>query len=234
MPLKKRGRGRRAIDALMKRRALLVAEMGEGAVIRRDELSRQHLAAAHNFAATARALEDTHPDKLPAREKWQHRGYVTAAVVSSAAFLDALISELYVNMRNLPRPKLARKLRGSSRPDKSSVLNKYQLALAVSDGDPYDQSRSPFVDADNLFRLRDALLDYLKFRPVGRRALSARLEGKFPPNPYASSKARWFPDRCLGAGCAEWAVETAESFGDDFCRRMGIPAVPRVGHERAS
>jgi hypothetical protein len=219
-------RGRRAIDALMKRRALLTQEMGAGAA--RDQLSRQHLVLAHDFARAARELEEPRREKLTPQEKWQHRGDVTAAVMSSAAFLEDLISELYVNMRNLPRPKLVKKLRASGHPESSSILNKYQLALSVSDGDPFDQKTPPYYDADSLFRLRDALVNYLNFRPVGRRGLSRRLEGKFPLNPYAPPDARWFPDRCLGAGCAKWAVSSAETFGDDFCRRMGIPARPPV------
>ena len=212
----------------MKRRALLTQELGEDAGISRDQLSSQHLLLAHNFADAARALEEPRREGLTTKEKWQHRGDVTAAVMSSAAYLEDLISELYVNMRNLPRPKLVKKLRASSNPEGSKILNKYQLALSVSDGDPFDQSASPYFDADSLLRLREAVLNYLNFRPVGRRDLHRRLDGKFPLNPYAAEDARWFPDRCLGAGCAKWAVSTAEVFGDDFCRRMGIPARPRV------
>ena len=221
-------RGRRAIDTLTKRRALLTQEIGEDAGFSPDQLSSQHLLLAHNFADAARALEEPRRERLTTKEKWQHRGDVTAAVMSSAAYLEDLISELYVNMRNLPRPKLVKKLRASSKPEGSRILNKYQLALSVSDGDPFDQTASPYFDADSLFRLREALLNYLNFRPVGRRGLHSRLDGKFPLNPYASEDGRWFPDRCLGAGCARWAVSTAEVFGDDFCRRMGIPARPRV------
>jgi hypothetical protein len=221
--------GRRAIDALVKRRALLTQELGEGAVFPRDQLSRQHLILAHEFARAALSLEEPRRSMLTPQEKWQHRGDVTAAVLSATAFLEDLISELYVNMRNLPRPKLVKKLRASSRPDRSSVLNKYQLALSVSDGDPFDRNSSPYFDAESLFRLRDSLVNYLNFRPTGRRGLWRRLDGKFPLNPYAAPEARWFPDRCLGAGCARWAVSTAEVFSDDFCRRMGIPARPRIG-----
>jgi len=220
--------GRRAIDALMKRRALLTQEMGEGTFFPRDQLSSQHLMLAHDFEKAARGLEEPLRPRLSTQEKWQHRGDVTAAIMSATAYLEDLISELYVNMRNLPRPKLVKKLRASSLPDASKILNKYQLALSVSDGDPFDQRSSPYYDADSLFRLREALVNYLNFRPVGRRGLHSRLDGKFPLNPYAPPDGRWFPDRCLGAGCAKWAVSTAEVFGDDFCRRMGIPARPRI------
>ncbi|MDQ3674447.1 MAG: hypothetical protein M3365_08740 [Gemmatimonadota bacterium] len=221
--------GRRAIDALMKRRALLTQEMGEGA-FPREQLSSQHLTLAHDFEEAARVFEEPVRQNLTTQEKWQHRGDVTAAIMSATAYLEDLISELYVNMRNLPRPKLVKKLRASSTREAPKILNKYQLALSVSDGDPFDQGMSPFYDADSLFRLRDALVNYLNFRPVGRRGLHSRLDGKFPLNPYAPKEGRWFPDRCLGAGCAKWAVSTAEVFGDDFCRRMGIPARPRVNH----
>lgn len=220
--------GRRAIDTLMKRRAVLTQEMGQGSAFPRDQLSTQHLILAHDFANAALALEEPRRPTLTKKEKWQHRGDVTAAVMSAAAYLEDLISELYVNMRNLPRPKLVKKLRASSKPEVSKTLNKYQLALSVSDGDPFDQSASPYFDAESLFRLRDGLTNYLNFRPVGRRGLHSRLDGKFPLNPYAAEQARWFPDRCLGAGCAKWAVATGEVFGDDFCRRMGIPARPGI------
>ena len=220
--------GRRAIDKLVKRRALLTQEMGAEAAFPVDQLSSQHLILAHDFAKAARAFEEPLRPSLTTQEKWQHRGDVTAAVMSATAYLEDLISELYVNMRNLPRPKLVKKLRASSEPDASKVLNKYQLALSVSDGDPFDQGASPYFDADSLFRLRDGLVNYLNFKPVGRRGLHSRLDGKFPPNPYAPENGRWFPDRCLGSGCAKWAVSTAEVFGDDFCRRMGIPARPRI------
>jgi hypothetical protein len=223
--------GRRAIDTLMKRRALLTQEMGEVA-FPREQLSRQHLVLAHDFSKAAHDLEEPRREKLTKEEKWQHRGDVTATVMSATAYLEDLISELYVNMRNLPRPKLVKKLRASANQEGSAVLNKYQLALSVSDGDPFDQGAPPFFDAESLFRLRDALVNYLNFRPVGRRGLRGRLDGKFPLNPYAAPHGRWFPDRCLGAGCAKWAVSTAEVFGDDFSRRMGIPARPPIGRPK--
>jgi hypothetical protein len=226
MPLKT---GRRAIDKLVKRRALLTQELGEDAIGPDDQLSSQHLILAHDFAKAAQAIEEPKREKLTRQEKWQHRGDVTAAVFSATAYLEDLISELYVNMRNLPRPKLVKKLRASSHPESSSILNKYQLALSVSDGDPFDQNTAPYFDADTLLRLRDALTNYLNFRPVGRRGLTRRLKGKFPPNPYAPEQAHWFPDVFLGAGCAKWAVSTAEVFGDEFRRRMGIPARPQMG-----
>jgi len=41
-------------------------------------------------------------------------------------------------------------------------------------------------------------------------------------NPY-------FPDHCLGAGCAHWAVATARGFTDDFFARLNL----RPNYQRA-
>jgi hypothetical protein len=51
------------------------------------------------------------------------------------------------------------------------------------------------------------------------RALSTR----FPPNRHMIKMANpYFPDQCLGVGCASWSVSTAEKFADAFFDRLGI------------
>ncbi len=51
----------------------------------------------------------------------------------------------------------------------------------------------------------------------------------FAPNPFFSGSGNpFFPDKCLGHGCAKWALESSVEFADAFFSRMGI--VPR--HER--
>ena len=32
----------------------------------------------------------------------------------------------------------------------------------------------------------------------------------------------FFPDRCLGYGCAKWAIVSARAFADEFYNRMGV------------
>jgi hypothetical protein len=118
----------------------------------------------------------------------------------------------------------------------SPILHKYQVALSLADADSYDESKPPFLDADSLLRLRDALLSGTAGWDDKRgkhQTLEKRLRTKFPPNALASAKAPWFPDRSLGAGCAMWAVKTVQVFSDDFSHRMGIPTRARVGKEGA-
>ena len=213
---------------------------GEEATWSRDRLSRHHIISAHHFAQSAEAIEDSDGD-LPQAEKWRYRAYVTAAVLSSVAYLSASINELYLEVRKLSQPgephvrrELDLLVEAWPRISRVQVLQRYQLALAVADADQYNPNRVPFCDADNLIRLRDALISYdadWVDEKGKQQTLEARLQKKFSPSPLVSSKRPWFPDQCLGAGCAKWAVETVQVFTNDFYRRMALPGRPLVGGE---
>lgn len=218
-------------------------EVNEAAASSRERLYRQHIYSAHLFAERAQALEGRNPGDVNAEDRWRHRAYVSGTLFAAAAFLEASINELYLELKNLGQsgsPRLpARELSLLSQvwPDVqgSAILHKYQVALSLADADSYDESKPPFVDADSLLRLRDALLtttsDWIDKRGK-QQTLEKRLRTKFPLNALADAKAPWFPDRALGAGCAMWTVKTVQTFSDDFCHRMGIPARARVGREK--
>ncbi|MEO8194281.1 MAG: hypothetical protein ABI681_10560 [Gemmatimonadales bacterium] len=214
---------------------------GEDSTWSRDRLSRHHIISAHHFAESAEAIEDSDSDDIPQEEKWRYRAYVTASVLSAAAFLQASINELYLELQKLSesgQPQLRRELAELVRvwPQivRAPVLQKYQHALSVADADQYNETRMPYVDADSLVRLRDALLSYQAEWDDSRgkhQTLEKRLAKKFPPSPLVSSQRPWFPDRCLGAGCAKWAVQTVQVFTNDFYQRMALPGRPLVGGE---
>ena len=208
----------------------------------RQRLYRLHMFAADNFAVSAQELEDRGPGVLTAEEICTHGAFVTGAVFSAAAFLETSITDLYLELKKLSqsgqrnlRRELAMLPRVWPEIAGAPVLHKYQLALSVADADQYNESRSPFHEAASLIRLRDALLDYTPDWDDKRgkhQSLEKRLFAKFPPNPFAVEHAPWFPDRCLSAGCAKWAVRAAQFFSDDFCHRMAIPARAQVSCEK--
>jgi hypothetical protein len=75
-------------------------------------------------------------------------------------------------------------------------------------------------------KLRDALTHACPERAESRRrvrALEQRLHDRFGLNALASADSPWFPDMCLSSECAEWAVEVANAFSQEFCRRMSLP-----------
>jgi len=205
----------------------------------RDRMSHQHIISARYFARVAQEIEDGDLNAITQEDKLSHRAFATAAVFSAASFLEASINELYLELQKLSQSSqapLRRELEMLPRvwPQivTSPVLHKYQLALSVADGDQYNESKAPFLDADSLTHLRDALLSYRpdwEDRRGKHRSLEKRLQAKFAPSALVSDQAPWFPDRCLGAGCAKWAVKAVEVFSDDFSHRMAIPSRPLSG-----
>lgn len=213
---------------------------GEDATWNRDRLSRHHILSAHHFAEGAAEVEVLEGD-VPPEDKWRYRAYVTGAVLSAVSYLSASINELYLDLRKLSasdQPGLRRELdllvEAWPRISRVQVLQRYQLALSVADSDQYNPASAPYADADSLIRLRDALISY---EPSwtderGRKhTLEDRIRKKFAPSPLVSSRRPWFPDKCLGSGCAKWAVATVQVFTNDFYRRMSLPGRPLVGGE---
>jgi len=49
------------------------------------------------------------------------------------------------------------------------------------------------------------------------------LKAKFKPNRLMENAGNpYFPDHCLGAGCADWAVSTTTTFTKEFFSRLGV------------
>ncbi|MGQ0642632.1 MAG: hypothetical protein ACT4P6_17965 [Gemmatimonadaceae bacterium] len=201
---------------------------------------RDLIAAARFFAERARGVEESalqgagQGDRAPGSAAVRHRAYVTGSILSSVAFLDASINELYLELhgaRTRERTRLPRRVaavlgRFWSHVENAPVLQRYQVVLAVADAERFDERRTPFQDADSLMKLRDALVHCRPERPESRRrvrALEQRLHARFSENPLASADSPWFPDICLSTACAEWTVHTVDAFSDEFCRRMSLP-----------
>jgi hypothetical protein len=212
---------------------------GEDATFSRDRLSRHHIISAHNFAESAEKIELDDAGETPLEEKWRYRAYVTAAVLSAAGFLEASINELYLELQKVTqsedshlRHELALLVSAWPQIVASPVLQKYQIALSVTDADPYNEDVDPFCDAESLVRLKSALVSYSPEWDDSRgrhHVLESRLKDAFPPSPMVSASRPWFPDRCLSAGCAKWAVKTVQIFTNDFYKRMALPGRAIVG-----
>ena len=199
--------------------------------------TKQHFEAARYFANCAASMENEFQkaDLKDEIGKSQHRAYVVGAVVSATMAMETCINEIYLDACNKDRQKLSRldehemALLAEWWPHLErhvKILLKYQHALLVVGKPALPKGENPYQDADNLVHLRNALTHY---KPEWDNALKmhadirARLEGKFAVNPLAPDAHLWFPDRCLGSGCAKWAVGAAEEFVRAFCERLGIP-----------
>lgn len=212
----------------------------DDAVLVKQDMYRHLVVAARYFAERARAVEertdhDAHRFTAGGAASVRHRSYVMGAILSAAAYLEASINELYLelhNSRGLERARLPRRvLSGLGRfwtdIKRADVLRRYQVVLMVADAERFDERRAPFLDADTLMKLREALVHCRPERAESRRrvrTLEQRLRDRMPASPFAAADSLWFPDQCLSAACAEWAVHTVDEFSDAFCKRMALPA----------
>jgi hypothetical protein len=185
----------------------------------------------HQFARSSQELEQ---EADPKREG-ENRSYALGAVMASAAFLESHINELFMlasedAMHYAALPSTAKQGMKAVWEDvsqKLAILPKYDLALALSDRPELDRGGLAYQDADTLVLLRNAIMHY----KTGFRShpdpeplkVEQRLEKKFPVcTYYRNTPGPLFPHRCLGAGCAVWAVTSAERFADAFHERLGI------------
>ncbi|MEZ4554043.1 MAG: IS1595 family transposase [Dehalococcoidia bacterium] len=177
-----------------------------------------------------------------------HRGLVLSSIQSSVGFVEAMINELFQDAADghgdpnsnylIPLPETVREgMRIYWRSTKggwSETLGKYEQLLELASAGSLDHGSQPYQDARMLIRLRNTVVHY---RPetsysddVGK--LERRLQGKFTGNRLMQGSGNpWWPDHCLGAGCAEWAHTAAKRFVDHVVDRLGIDPNYRR-HER--
>jgi hypothetical protein len=205
----------------------------------RHSFTRQHFRAASFFAESAEALEreiSLQNRKNDAR-KSQHRAYVVGTIVSAVMGLEACINEIYLDACDKSQKNLAGLDDIAMSPlsewwpevERGPILLKYQRALSLPGRLALPKEETPYQDTDHLIHLRNALTHY---KPEWddsldvHASLEARLTGKFALNPLSTEASLWFPHRCLGSGCAHWAVKTAEDLVREFAARLGI--APRI------
>jgi hypothetical protein len=96
--------------------------------------------------------------------------------------------------------------------------------------------KNVWTNANLLVKLRNALTHFKPTdQPLGASSaeltkLEKGLVGKFPENQRMVGMGNpFFPDHCLGAGCAAWAVKSARAYADELFDRLGIePNYQRV------
>ncbi len=198
-------------------------------VTHRVYVSQYHLWAAAHLARLAAEREANPPRQFDI----QHRGYVMSSLLESVAFLEALILELLKDaaedqnleiigvIPTIARAKMLIFWKAGER--RASTLQKFQSALLCADKAAFDKGAQPYQDAQLVISLRNALVH---FRPentgvADTHDIEAKCRGKFPIHERLAMNP-WWPDQCLSAGCADWAVKSVRAFAGDFCTRMGF------------
>jgi hypothetical protein len=206
-------------------------QIHNAAVLQRTYSSKHHLWAAQHFARLARDIEDDHND--PPRFDPRHRAYVTNAVLAAVAFLEAAVNEVFDDVADShpgyvdPLPaECQRRMRDlwDDQMERQPVLEKYRVALLCAWCTSFNKGGPPYQDADLLTKLRNRLVHArAETQPTDKDKLMDTLKSKFNPSRLMQNAANpYWPDQCLGAGCAVWAVRSATVFADEFFSRMKL------------
>ena len=204
-------------------------------VTSREYLSTHHLYAAQMFAKMAEEIENS--SETVGGFNRSHRSYVLSAVVLAACFMEAAINELLVDAQHgyaIYIKPLGNDVIGTlkdlcltSKEIGVPVLCRYQKVLEVADRDPFNKGTKPYQDADGLVKLRN---EFVHWTPKTQNEKNDHWTVKrfkrvkaFPPNALLAGKGNdYFPDHCLGAGCARWAIESALALTEEFFDRVDI------------
>lgn len=192
-----------------------------------------YLLGAVHLASRAYSIE-RESDPSPGIDA-EHRTAVTGSILFSVAFLEAQINELYTDCADHYPPNLLEddppgvraaktlKLLWEAGTERATPTQKYQQALWAAGSPMLDTGAEPFQSAEILIALRNALMHYKPEHLSLHRPhrFERKLRGKFVPRRhYTAADGPYYPDGCLGYGCAKWAVQSALSFSEEFWKRL--------------
>jgi hypothetical protein len=158
------------------------------------------------------------------------------AVMSSVAFLEALVNETFQDAADEHTsrivslgPKCIELMREFWNASEAGgrfvgLLDKFQMALLFAEKSRLDPGGTPYQDVRLLIGIRNRLVH---FRPVTSSGVETKdekqLRGKFAENQLMVGMGNpWFPSKCLGAGCAEWAWTKSLALADEWTQRLAI------------
>lgn len=209
-------------------------------LVTRSYLSTHHLWASLRFARQCHDIESSHPGG--SGFSLLQRSAVMASVLSAVAFLEAVINEFFqdiVDGHNSYVSSLDKEVRAAlgafwQEGERSlRLLQKYQASLALAHKPLLDRGSTTFQDVHWLIKPRNELVH---FRPEDAVAgvpssLEKQLGMRFDHNPLIRTRGNpFFPDRCLGSGCAGWSARSARAFADEVFHRLGVK--PNYQHFR--
>jgi hypothetical protein len=178
----------------------------------------------------------------------QHEAFILNSVLSSVAFLESVINEFYSDaadnayfFADVKNEELLRDIREKWRNeknfDRAPVITKFQRILAIGGKSPFDNHNPVVTDIHTLIDIRNFLMHYKRewivvqngggggeLEKTQAEKFENLLKTKFRENPLAQKNQQFFPDKCLGHGCAEWAVVNCIEFTDAFFTRLELPA----------
>jgi len=218
----------------------------ESAIRFRDCFSVRYIQSAAVLCRLGYQIEKHYSESGEVSEeaRIRHEAFILNSILSSVAFLESIINELYSDAvdnayifyddKNETLLKtIGEKWNNEKNFDRQPLLNKYQKILHIAGAPEFDDDDPAFTNVRNLIEIRNFLMHYkrewvtvTKGKETGvsgkthGEKLEKILKTRFAPNPFAHKNQPFFPDKCLGHGCAEWAIVNSLIVSDEFFRRL--------------
>ncbi|MDB4873342.1 MAG: uncharacterized protein JWL97_4346 [Gemmatimonadales bacterium] len=188
----------------------------------------QHMKSATIFRREVRRLETEHLDE-PLGPFWEEiRSYASSCIMAATASLEAFINEMFIapncGLRS-QMPDFEVEFWGKNGIEQEKILKKYQLALIKLNKEQFDKKSLLYQDATALIELRNALVHYKPTWDPDRRRkveLVELLKGRFEISPFSIDSADFVTFKCMGNGCATWAVATTFGIMREFSSRTSV------------
>jgi len=206
----------------------------------RHNLVQHHLWNARHAARQCRDREDDltklnhrHPDV-------EQNGGAMVAVMSSVAFLEALVNEVYLDaadpllrsggllegISNEAVTAMAERWNAEPSVERQKILAKFKVALECV-GTTMDLGCEPAQSVRLLIDFRDTLTHYKpQWQGGDPEPLFAELHKRLPVNDRVAHCNPWFPHQALSADMAEWAWKTSSALAQQWWREMGLVRDP--------
>jgi hypothetical protein len=220
-----------------------------------------HLLSAANLARVGYAAEqEMLAGNRTESTLLQHRACIIGSIFTSVAFLETTANEFFGDATDSP-PTLTGLQRpvgvisgalsgldeeairrvgnlwslGVPRRASYSILEKFEIAVALADREPFDRGAKPYQEVKLLVMLRNEWIHYEPAWMAEHEERAPRgietLEGHFPFAPRNKDIEKFSLHHCISHGCAEWGVLSAVEFADHFFRKMGVR--PNFEHWRS-
>jgi hypothetical protein len=198
----------------------------------RYSFAPQFLVASAIFARKATEIERVDGATATEDAMAEHRGCVVGALLQCVAALETEIHDLmvYGPGAHLGSGATDHDAREFLYPcaemiDCEDVISRYEIVSHLLKRPKLSRGTQPTQDTALLIRLRNEIVHYKSGwgREMERSTLLTALQNlKHAKPPFVDDRSNFFPQKCLSATCAAWAVRTAVAFVDAFYAGLGV------------
>jgi hypothetical protein len=177
-----------------------------------------------------------------------YKSFSISSIILSIAFFESTINEFFddisnnVHLENINNQKKVindeyirsvQYFKGEKILEKPGIrmYEKYNIALVLAGISPISKDERISRELKDLVDLRNELVhaksewvwldNHEKLQKSKTVAFENKFKHKFNLNPFVID-GPFFPNRCIGLGCARWAISTVIDYSDEFFKRMGL------------